>query len=67
MPFKRQNAGMAAAESEDDSSDGDVELARPEVLGSFEGVTPVVAVDCEMVGVGPTGERSALARCPPRP
>ena len=26
------------------------------------GLTPVVAIDCEMVGVGPDGTRSALAR-----
>ena len=30
--------------------------------GSRQGVTNVVALDCEMVGVGPGGERSALAR-----
>ena len=35
--------------------------------GSRQGLTSVVALDCEMVGVGPGGERSALARsavCP---
>lgn len=26
------------------------------------GLTPIVALDCEMVGVGPEGKRSALAR-----
>jgi RNA exonuclease 4 len=26
-------------------------------------ITGVLALDCEMVGVGPQGERSALARC----
>ena len=26
------------------------------------GVTPVLSLDCEMVGVGPDGTRSALAR-----
>ena len=64
MAFKRQHAGRERAASKKGSSDDveDVELARPAVLGNFEGVTPVVAVDCEMVGVGPTGERSALAR-----
>ncbi|KAG5272873.1 hypothetical protein AALO_G00170220 [Alosa alosa] len=30
---------------------------------SFEGVTRAVAMDCEMVGVGPDGEESILARC----
>ncbi|XP_063066976.1 RNA exonuclease 4 [Engraulis encrasicolus] len=29
----------------------------------FEGVTRAVAMDCEMVGVGPEGEESILARC----
>eukprot|EP01135_Chromosphaera_perkinsii_P000828 Nk52_evm116s151 gene=Nk52_evmTU116s151 len=40
----------------------------PEVLnklitGSFTGLTKYVAMDCEMVGVGPNGSRSVLARC----
>ena len=30
--------------------------------GNRQGLTNVVALDCEMVGVGPGGERSALAR-----
>ncbi|CAN9509095.1 unnamed protein product [Ophioblennius macclurei] len=29
---------------------------------AFEGITKVVAIDCEMVGVGPDGEESILAR-----
>lgn len=29
---------------------------------AFDGITPVVAIDCEMVGVGPDGEDSMLAR-----
>ncbi|XP_015682321.1 RNA exonuclease 4 [Protobothrops mucrosquamatus] len=29
---------------------------------AFEGLTKAVAIDCEMVGVGPTGEDSILAR-----
>uniref|UniRef100_A0A3Q2D2C4 RNA exonuclease 4 n=1 Tax=Cyprinodon variegatus TaxID=28743 RepID=A0A3Q2D2C4_CYPVA len=29
---------------------------------SFDGITKVVAIDCEMVGVGPAGEESILAR-----
>lgn len=37
-------------------------LKAPEQVGSRAGVTPVVAIDCEMVGVGPNGTRSALAR-----
>lgn len=35
----------------------------PEPLADTQGVTPVLAVDCEMVGVGPEGKRSTLARC----
>lgn len=31
-------------------------------MGSNTGLTPLVALDCEMVGVGPGGVRSALAR-----
>ncbi len=38
-------------------------LKGPEQLGTQAGVTQVLAVDCEMVGVGPEGSRSALARC----
>lgn len=30
--------------------------------GAFEGLTKAVAIDCEMVGVGPDGEESILAR-----
>jgi hypothetical protein len=31
-------------------------------LGSSQEATKVIALDCEMVGVGDGGERSALAR-----
>lgn len=37
-------------------------LKAPEQIGARVGLTPVVALDCEMVGVGPDGIRSALAR-----
>lgn len=37
----------------------------PAALSADAGVTPIVAVDCEMVGVGPDGVRSELARCAP--
>ena len=37
----------------------------PVALNADAGVTPIVAVDCEMVGVGPDGARSELARCAP--
>lgn len=37
-------------------------LKAPQQVGARAGVTPVVAIDCEMVGVGPDGTRSALAR-----
>lgn len=35
---------------------------RPERMSDMEGLTPVLAVDCEMVGVGADGARSSLAR-----
>ncbi|KAI7844376.1 hypothetical protein COHA_002174 [Chlorella ohadii] len=35
---------------------------RPTSTGSDTGPTKVLAIDCEMVGVGPGGEQSALAR-----
>ena len=38
-------------------------LQRPEARSLQEGLTPVIALDCEMVGVGPGGLRSSLARC----
>ena len=41
----------------------DAARARPERMGAAEGPTPVLAVDCEMVGLGPNGQRSSLARC----
>lgn len=37
-------------------------LKRPSAIGSQLGPTQVVALDCEMVGVGPGGKTSALAR-----
>lgn len=44
------------------AQDRPVALQTPQQMGSRAGVTPVVAIDCEMVGVGPDGTRSALAR-----
>lgn len=44
----------------------DAARARPERMGAAEGPTPVLAVDCEMVGLGPNGQRSSLARCESR-
>ena len=38
---------------------------QPKSLGSDMAPTKVVAMDCEMVGVGPGGTRSVLARCAP--
>ena len=39
-----------------------LEAKRPEPLGVDKEPSKVVAVDCEMVGVGPGGLRSSLAR-----
>lgn len=41
------------------------DVRRPQALADTDEVTPVLAIDCEMVGVGPDGSRSALARCGP--
>lgn len=38
------------------------EAQRPQPRGSNTEPTQVLAVDCEMVGVGPDGARSSLAR-----
>lgn len=35
---------------------------RPLPVGTTDGPTSVIALDCEMVGVGPGGARSSLAR-----
>ena len=37
----------------------------PEAIADTQGLTPVLAVDCEMVGVGAEGSRSLLARWTP--
>lgn len=44
------------------AADRPAALKAPEQIGIRVGLTPVVALDCEMVGVGPDGIRSALAR-----
>lgn len=44
------------------AADRPAALKAPEQIGTRVGLTPVVALDCEMVGVGPDGIRSALAR-----
>lgn len=36
--------------------------ARPDAINSTAGATRILAIDCEMVGVGPGGARSSLAR-----
>ena len=56
---RRRPAGLASTTTGDEQP-----LAkRPEAVGNVEGLTPVLALDCEMVGVGPEGSRSTLARC----
>lgn len=44
------------------AADRPAALKAPQQVGPRAGLTPVVALDCEMVGVGPDGTRSALAR-----
>ena len=56
----RQKA--AARDAVAPAQDRPAALQTPQQVGSKAGVTPVVAIDCEMVGVGPDGTRSALAR-----
>ena len=57
VPYKRQ------ALKGNPASDRPAALKAPQQIGRKAGLTPVVALDCEMVGVGPEGTRSALARC----
>ena len=56
----RQKA--AATDAVAPAQDRPAALQTPQQVGSKAGVTPVVAIDCEMVGVGPDGTRSVLAR-----
>lgn len=57
---KMSNRRQAAKGST--AADRPAALKAPEQIGMRVGLTPVVALDCEMVGVGPDGIRSALAR-----
>lgn len=56
---KRRGAPGAPGQAEP----SEAQHKRPQQLGDTEGLTPVLALDCEMVGVGPQGARSSLARC----
>ncbi|GFR95900.1 RNA exonuclease 4 [Elysia marginata] len=52
-------SGEANPASEERQGTADGRLVKPD---SYKGVTQCVAMDCEMVGVGHTGEESILAR-----
>ena len=54
---KRKRPGPAA-----EGGNAAAQERRPERMSDLEGLTPVLAVDCEMVGVGADGVRSSLAR-----
>lgn len=60
-----QAAEAAEAAAEVAATPREARAAAPVALSADAGVTPIVAVDCEMVGVGPDGVRSELARCAP--
>mmetsp|Transcript_36251 Transcript_36251/g.80685 ORF Transcript_36251/g.80685 Transcript_36251/m.80685 type:complete len:493 (+) Transcript_36251:452-1930(+) len=54
--------GRKRKEGAEGQSAGGAGMKRPSSLGKNQGVTQVIAMDCEMVGVGPNGVRSAVAR-----
>uniref|UniRef100_A0A8C5SP00 RNA exonuclease 4 n=1 Tax=Laticauda laticaudata TaxID=8630 RepID=A0A8C5SP00_LATLA len=57
-------AGKVARENLGIRNERTLQAPEPELVKEhgFEGLTKAVAIDCEMVGVGPTGEDSILAR-----
>lgn len=65
-PWRRRQKEKAHASGAMTASGTAVQAAvptnRPHSIGSSTEATKVVALDCEMVGVGPGGQRSALAR-----
>ena len=66
LKSKIQAGGKRKRAPEEPLLEGAPDAKRtPAQLSDVTGVTHVVAVDCEMVGVGPEGARSSLARCFP--
>ena len=61
---KKPSSDLSSSSSKRISADRKDSKAdvKPHKVGSAAGSHRVVAMDCEMVGVGPDGERSALAR-----
>ncbi|PSC76702.1 RNA exonuclease 4 [Micractinium conductrix] len=59
---RKAEAGGAAAAAAGGGVQPAVPANRPQSIGRDTEPTKLVAVDCEMVGVGPNGVRSALAR-----
>ncbi|GLI66804.1 hypothetical protein VaNZ11_010714 [Volvox africanus] len=63
--LKRRRAKAAAAAAGEGGGAGAATAApgrRPGMVGNDTGLTKVLAIDCEMVGVGPKGSKSVLAR-----
>ncbi|GFR45736.1 hypothetical protein Agub_g7152, partial [Astrephomene gubernaculifera] len=59
---RRQEAAAAAAGASAGDAAATAGGRRPGVVGSDTGLTKVLAIDCEMVGTGPKGSVSTLAR-----
>ena len=59
---KKRKREEERAEKGGGSSSVKTETKQMEAKGSSHEITQVLAVDCEMVGVGPDGKRSSIAR-----
>lgn len=61
-PRKRRKAGAHPHSNAAGDESGQEREGAMDVRGSNTGLTDVVALDCEMVGVGRNGSKNALAR-----
>ena len=59
---KRKEDDDDDSNDDDNGDDGVGELKRPVPQSRDQSVTEILGIDCEMVGVGEDGQRSALAR-----
>ncbi|GAB4817053.1 hypothetical protein N2152v2_004099 [Parachlorella kessleri] len=59
---RQRGQGVREGAEEDATQEAKPGGKLPSSMGSDQGLTKVLAIDCEMVGVGPDGTRSALAR-----
>jgi hypothetical protein len=60
--WRRQRLSKAAAAGGGKDTAAAPAAKRIGSIGRTQGATPILALDCEMVGVGPDGDRDSLAR-----